>query len=148
MTLPKICRKCFENWINRWHACIGTHELILKAVIKIYIKIRENVIFYFSIGVKFDHMVQHCSDRGWNHMSQAQLVIIKTFVKLDCCKIKICYDRMTSSVLTQTSQQSTPVQYFKHIICYEYILAFLTKYFCIKQINFIPASATHHHQLS
>lgn len=39
-----------ENWISRPHVCINPKESILKAAMKIYIKIHKSVIFLNSPG--------------------------------------------------------------------------------------------------
>ena len=51
-TIPaETYNKCMDNWIKRWRAFIGSGAL--KALIKIFIKIRENSNF-FSVRIKFD----------------------------------------------------------------------------------------------
>lgn len=40
-----VYKKCIENCINRWHACVGSKGPILKVIIQIYIKIHKNVAF-------------------------------------------------------------------------------------------------------
>ena len=49
-TPAKAYKKCMENWIKRWHACIDSKRAHFEGIMKICIKIHKNVVFSKQSG--------------------------------------------------------------------------------------------------